>query len=98
MHDEIARLSDDGKEVVVVAHSYGGMVGAGAVKGLERIARHKAGKSGGVIMLVYMTAFVAKAGTSLLDMLGGKWLPWMKIDVSVFLFARVAILLGIDSI
>lgn len=83
VHDEIERLSEEGKQVVVVAHSYGGMVGAGAVKGLGYAERQKVGKNGGVIMLVYMAAFVAKSGTSLLDMLGGKWLPWMKLDVSI---------------
>ncbi|KAJ5364965.1 uncharacterized protein N7496_010678 [Penicillium cataractarum] len=80
VHNEIERLSDEGNQIVVVAHSYGGMVGAGAVKGLGYTERQKAGKDGGVIMLVYMAAFVAKSGTSLLDMLGGKWLPWMKLD------------------
>ncbi|CEO59973.1 hypothetical protein PMG11_04620 [Penicillium brasilianum] len=82
VRNEIERLSDEGKQVVVVAHSYGGMVGAGAVKGLGYTERQKGGKTGGVIMLVYMAAFVAKLGTSLLDMLGGNWLPWMKLDVS----------------
>ncbi|KAJ5113306.1 hypothetical protein N7456_001840 [Penicillium angulare] len=80
VHNEAERLCDEGKEVVVVAHSYGGLVGAGAVKGLSYAERQNAGKSGGVIMLVYIAAFVAKSGTSLLDMLGGNWLPWMKVD------------------
>ncbi|KAJ5380044.1 uncharacterized protein N7496_002472 [Penicillium cataractarum] len=80
VNKEIERLSNEGKQVVVVAHSYGGMVGAGAVKGLGYAERQNAGKTGGVIMLVYMAAFVAKSGTSLLDMLGGNWLPWMKLD------------------
>lgn len=98
VHNEIERLSDEEKQVVVVAHSYGGMVGAGAVKGLGYAERQKAGKKGGVIMLVYMAAFVAKSGTSLLDMLGGKWLPWMKLDVSISLFAAGVISRGINSI
>lgn len=81
VQNEIERLSNEGKQIVVVAHSYGGMVGAGAVKGMGYAERQKAGKQGGVLMLVYMAAFVAKSGTSLLDMLGGKWLPWMQLDV-----------------
>ncbi|KKA18248.1 hypothetical protein T310_7809 [Rasamsonia emersonii CBS 393.64] len=77
LHDDIdhvratiTHLADDGRQVVVVAHSYGGM------------ARSDSGQKGGVIMLVYMTAFVAPKGSTLLDMLGGEWLPWMKFDVS----------------
>ncbi|KAJ5217439.1 hypothetical protein N7468_010447 [Penicillium chermesinum] len=80
VRDEIERLSDQGKQVVVVAHSYGGMVGAGAVKGLGYAERKKRGKSGGVTMLVYMAAFVAKAGTSMSDMFGGEFPPFMKFD------------------
>lgn len=72
---EIERLSDEGKKIMVVAHSYGGMVGAGAVKGIGYTERNKSGKGGGVLVLVYIAVFVAKSGTSLLDMLGGKWLP-----------------------
>lgn len=78
---EIEKLADQGKKVVVVAHSYGGMVGAGAVEGLGYTERQQMGKDGGVIMLVYMSAFVAKQGDSLLKMLGGNWLPWMKLNV-----------------
>lgn len=40
-------------------------------------------------MLVYMTAFVAKKGISLLDMLGGNYLPWMNLRVSYSTFSLV---------
>jgi pimeloyl-ACP methyl ester carboxylesterase len=81
VQSEIKKLVDEGKRIVVVTHSYGGMVGAGAVKGLEYAERQKQGKHGGVIMLVYMAAFVASRGDSLLKMLGGNYLPWMKVQV-----------------
>jgi len=80
-HNEIEKLVEQGKKVVVIAHSYGGMVGAGAVKGLSYSERKQEGKKGGVIMLVYMAAFVSQKGGSLLGMLGGKYLPWMKVQV-----------------
>ncbi|KAJ5386409.1 hypothetical protein N7509_008950 [Penicillium cosmopolitanum] len=80
VQSEIKRLVNQGKRIVVVTHSYGGMVGAGAVKGLEYAERRKQGKHGGVIMLVYMAAFVASRGDSLLKMLGGNYLPWMKVQ------------------
>ncbi|KAJ5776792.1 hypothetical protein N7520_000038 [Penicillium odoratum] len=70
-------MKSKGKKIVVVAHSYGGMVGAGAVKGMEYAKRKKDGSNGAVVILVYLAAFVAKSGTSLQDMLGEKWLPWM---------------------
>lgn len=89
VHAVLKRLADDeGRQIVVVCHSYGGLVGAGAVKGVEFVRRAKTpreedGKKGGVIMLVYMAAFVVPRGKSLKDMLGGEWLPWMRFDVSV---------------
>ncbi|KAI9736599.1 MAG: hypothetical protein M1834_000803 [Cirrosporium novae-zelandiae] len=80
VHEVLERLANQGKKIIVVVHSYGGLVGASAVKGLELSQRVKQGKDGSVIMLVYMSAFVVPKGSSLKDMLGGKWLPWMKFN------------------
>lgn len=74
---ELAVLTSAGKDVVMVCHSYGGVVASTAVEGYGSNDRAAAGLSGGVIMLVYMTAFAAPANTSLLDALGGVYLPWM---------------------
>ena len=75
-------LADQGRQIVVVTHSYGGMVGAGAVEGLGYAQRAKAGQTGGVIQVVWMAAFVTPKGKSVIDMLGGNWLPWMLLKVS----------------
>ncbi|GJC99144.1 FAD binding domain-containing protein [Colletotrichum higginsianum] len=76
----LERLADEGKEIVLVVHSYGGLVGANAVKGLGYKQRAKEGKKGGVITFVYLTAFVVPAGKCIREMLGGQFLPWMKIE------------------
>ncbi|KAJ9314200.1 hypothetical protein DTO271D3_5429 [Paecilomyces variotii] len=75
----LQQLAEEGRLLVVVAHSYGGLVGAGAVQGLEYVQRSQSGQTGGVIMLVYMTALVAPSGNSLYNMIGGKWFPWIKV-------------------
>lgn len=80
---ELATLTDAGKNVVMVCHSYGGVVASVAAEGFGYKDRSAAGLSGGVIMLVYMTAFAAPAQTSLLDALGGEYLWWMTPDASV---------------
>lgn len=80
---ELATLTDAGKDVVMVCHSYGGVVASTAVEGYGQKNRSAAGLDGGVIMLVYMTAFAAPAGTSLLDALGGEYLWWMTPDSTV---------------
>lgn len=90
LYDDVASFKADltqlveeqGKDVVVVGHSYGGVVASCAVEGLSKDARKAAGKEGGVIRIVYMAAFALDKGQSLLDMLGGQPLPWMEVDVS----------------
>ena len=52
----------------MVSHSYGGMVGAGPVEGLGYAQRSKASQPGGVILVVWLAAFVGTKdkGASLL--------------------------------
>jgi pimeloyl-ACP methyl ester carboxylesterase len=90
---EIQTLADQGRQVIVVVHSYGGLVGAEAVKGLGYKQRKAEGKTGGVTLLVYLAAFVTPRGASILKMLGGQPLPWMSFQVSNF-FAIRALRLG----
>lgn len=81
---ELTTLTDAGKNVVMVCHSYGGVVASSAVEGFGYKDRSAAGLgANGVIMLVYMTAFAAPAQTSLLDALGGEYLWWMTPDSTV---------------
>lgn len=83
---ELGTLTDAGKDVVMVCHSYGGVVASSAVEGFGYKDRSTAGLGdNGVIMLVYMTAFAAPAQTSLLDALGGEYLWWMTPDSTVSL-------------
>ncbi|KAG8672768.1 hypothetical protein FPOAC2_06172 [Fusarium poae] len=80
LRNVLQRLVDDGEQIVLVVHSYGGLVGANAVKGLGYHQRCEQGLPGGVIMYVYMAAFVAPVGASIRQMLGGEFLPWMKVE------------------
>lgn len=83
---ELATLiTDAGKDVVMVGHSYGGVVISTASEGYGYKNRSAAGLEGGVIMMVYMTAFAVPQQTSLLDGLGGEYLWWMTPDATVSL-------------
>lgn len=66
-----------GKRVVLVMHSYSGGPGAMAAKGLSVAERSAAGKPGGIIGLIFIAAFIAKEGQSLLSGGGGKFAPWV---------------------
>ena len=68
-------IEPDGKDVVLICHSYGGVPGGAAAYGLSKISRAKEGKKGGVIGLIYMCGFIITEGSSLLGMLGGKHAP-----------------------
>lgn len=71
----LAPLIDAGRKVVLVVHSYGGLVGAEAVRGLDEKQKE------GILLLVYLSAFVTPKGLSILQMLGGQPLPWMDFQV-----------------
>ena len=75
-------IEDDGKDVVLAMHSYGGLPGSQSVVGLEKSVRIKEGKKGGVVHILFIAAFVLENGQSLVDALGGGLPPWAVADVS----------------
>ena len=60
--EEITKLADQGKDVVLMAHSYGGVPASQCVKGLTKSERTAAGKKGGLVALAYMTCLVPEVG------------------------------------
>ncbi|KAJ5495524.1 hypothetical protein N7539_000640 [Penicillium diatomitis] len=80
VHKHLRALVEQGRKIVLVMHSYGGMVGSGAVEGLSYLQGRRNHEHGGVIMAVWLSAFVTPAGKSLLEMIGGQWLPWMVLS------------------
>ncbi|KAJ7673800.1 Alpha/beta hydrolase fold-1 [Mycena polygramma] len=66
----VSRLADEGKDVVLVPHSYGGLVACEASKGLAKSVREREGKSGGIVRIVFTTAVVGAEGQSLNDVFG----------------------------
>ncbi len=73
-------IENQSKDLVLVCHSYGGMPAGGAAFGLSKKDRIQQGKEGGIIGLVYITAFVVPEGTTLLAFLGGKHAPYLIPD------------------
>ena len=74
---------DAGKEVILAVHSYGGLPGAVAAKGLSKEERMADGKEGGIIGLIFICALVTRTGDSLLSILPGQVFdPWVIQYVS----------------
>jgi len=63
----LSKLLDEGKDAVVLLHSYGGIPGSAALKGLGKAGRAKASKHGGVVRLVYVCSFALREGESMPD-------------------------------
>ncbi|KAJ5633375.1 hypothetical protein N7490_009714 [Penicillium lividum] len=78
LRDILVALSNAGKSILIVAHSYGGVVASAAVKGLVRSTQNSEDDCGRVLMILYMAAFVVPKGKSLLDVMGGQLLPWIQ--------------------
>lgn len=62
---------DEGKNVMVVMHSYGGLVGSNAIpEDLSLQSRRRAGFTGGISSLFYFATFVLDQGQSVLGTFG----------------------------
>jgi pimeloyl-ACP methyl ester carboxylesterase len=55
-----SKLADEGHQVVLVMHSYGGILGTESAKELGCGLRRKAGKTGGIVALIYLAAYFLK--------------------------------------
>lgn len=76
----IAPLAAEGKEIIMVAHSYGGTPVTEAVKGF---AQSKGSGKGGVVGIVYITCVVPEVGKSAGETLAnaGGLKPWAEVNV-----------------
>ena len=75
-------IEAQGKGVICVLHSYGGVVGTEAIhESLGRTVRQSKGLNGGVLGILYMTAFILPLGASLLAALGGSHPSFVQVEV-----------------
>jgi hypothetical protein len=94
IHNVIAKLSNDGKEVILVMNSYGGFPGTEASKGLGKAERQKQGLKSGLVALVYVASFLPAVGTNLQDLMRDNLPDSIRNGVSRFsLFVKLASLL-----
>ena len=79
----LKELTDSGKEIIVVAHSYGSIPTCEAAKGLETQERLKLGKAGGVVRLVFVAAWLLQEGEAPPDIIARYKMeaPWARFEV-----------------
>ena len=73
-------IDNQDKEVLLLLHSYGGVVGGGAATGFSKSERLSQGKAGGIIGLVYITGNIVSEGESTIEALGGAYPRVLKIN------------------
>jgi alpha-beta hydrolase superfamily lysophospholipase len=73
-------LLEDGKDVILVTHSYGGVPGCAAVKGLSKAQRKNEGQRGGVIGIICISSYLVKEAPSMGGE-SGNWPPFCIVDV-----------------
>lgn len=66
---EVEKLSDEGKDVILIGHSYGGVPVSQCGQGLSKEERQKQGKPGGLVNLAYLTCLVPSLGANARDIL-----------------------------
>lgn len=70
-------LFDQGKEVVLICHSYGGVPAITATEGQSVEERTRKGKAGGFKQIILVAAFaIPQKNMDLLTLFGGKWPLW----------------------
>lgn len=75
-------------EVVVIPHSWAGIIAGSALEGMGKKEREVQGKKGGVTRAGYMAAFMLEPGVALIDCIpGGKPEYWWDIQVRNMLFS-----------
>lgn len=84
---EAEKLADQGKDVILMGHSYAGVPMSQCTQGLEKETRKAQGKPGGIVQLAYIACLVPAVGNSaasLLSNIPAEKRPSLSFDVSVF--------------
>jgi hypothetical protein len=77
-------LDHEERDVILIMHSYSGVPGSAAARGLSKSERLAEGKKTGIIGQIYIAALLAKGGDgkTLSDAIGGQFPPHLRPDVS----------------
>lgn len=76
------KLADDGYEIILIMHSYGGVCGTESTERLSKVEREAIQKPGGIVHLVYISSPVPEIGGSIISVMGEKLPYFMKLKVS----------------
>lgn len=75
-------LDTEGKDVLIHAHSWGGLIVNTALEGLSKAEREREGKKTAVTILTYVSCFIFPEGQTIQNYLGGFQEAWQVDEVS----------------
>lgn len=84
----VEKLAEEGKDVILMGHSYAGIPISQCTKGLSKGERRSQNKAGGIVRLAFIAALVPPVGGSAGSLLGrfpNDKRPPVSIDVSLSL-------------
>lgn len=87
IRDIVESECDAGHDVVVVSHSWSGLPVNSALDGLSKSERGGNGQKGGVVKIIFLSAFIPDVGQSLIASFGGTAPDWYIMDVGVIFLA-----------
>ncbi|KAF2674580.1 alpha/beta-hydrolase [Microthyrium microscopicum] len=76
----VEKLADEGHDMVLVPHSYGGIPASESMKGLAKSQRETQGKRGGVVKMLYVAAIVPAVGELSSSIMGDKTADYMQVE------------------
>ncbi|KAI5460166.1 Alpha/beta hydrolase fold-1 [Mariannaea sp. PMI_226] len=74
------KLAEDGHDIVLLMHSYGGICGTESTAGVSKAERQAIGKLGGITHLIYISSPVPEINGSVQTMMGDKMPEFMKLE------------------
>ncbi len=83
----LEELSNSGRKIIIVAHSYGSIPTCEAAQGFKYQDRLKLGKSSGVIRLIFVAAWLLQEGESPPSIIERYKMeaPWVRFEVSHYI-------------
>ncbi|KAF2264250.1 alpha/beta-hydrolase [Lojkania enalia] len=79
LQELVTEAISSGNDVLVVPHSWSGIVAGSALGGFGKKQREEKGEKGGIIKIAFMAAFVVPEGVSLMDAIQHQIPDWWDI-------------------
>lgn len=78
VRERLASIANQNKDIVLVVHSIGGLIGSEAASGFSKTDRSRKGEAGGIIKMAYLAAWILPEGPRIY-----RPPPWHSVEGSI---------------